>query len=222
MGKGVAVCSRPRALLPCGRHCINSPIFIRKGCIYQPAERGVRLLGGLTAQGLPKGEQRFFYTGVDARRAVNLKEKTMADERIERAQDEWLMKELSEASYALYKLRPTASIAVPVGAKVARVDVYRVNPRSPEVLQDALRKLEGIKRNFAVELTLPVEGWQAPLNDWWHRRRLKLLAQRVDELLQLVTGEQSVLITYRDMPTRAAQATKVKLAAAALIVAGEG
>lgn len=145
----------------------------------------------------------------------------MANEDTQRAQDERLMKELNEASYALYKSRPTASIAVAVGTAVAWVDVYRVKPRSPEVLQDVLQKLDGIERSFAVELALPVVGWRATLEHWWHRRRLKLLAQRVEELLQMVTGEQAVLITYRDMPTLAVQVVKVKLAAIALIAVGE-
>lgn len=145
----------------------------------------------------------------------------MASENAERIQNEQLMKELSEASYALYKLQPTISIAVAVGAEVARVDVYRAKPRSPEVLQDALQKLDSIERTFAVELALPVVGWRATLENWWHRRRLKVLSQRADELLQLVTGEQAVLITYHYMPALAVQAAMVKLAAAALIAAGE-
>ncbi len=145
----------------------------------------------------------------------------MADENTERGQEERLMRELSEASYALYKLGPTVSIAVPVGAKVARVDVYRVKPCSSEVLQDLLQRLDGIERSFAVELALPVAGWRATRATVGCDVRLRRLSQRVDELVQLVTGEPAVLITYRDMPALAAQVVKVKLAAVALIAAGE-
>lgn len=145
----------------------------------------------------------------------------MADERTERALDERLIRELDEANYAIYSLQPTASIAVPVGANVARVDVYRVKPRNHEVLQDVLSQLRGIELSFAFELALPVEGWRAPLENWWYRRRLKLLSQRADQMLQLVSGEQAVLISYRDMPPLTVQAIKVKLAVVALIGAGE-
>ncbi|MFL9948928.1 hypothetical protein PQR68_23330 [Paraburkholderia agricolaris] len=145
----------------------------------------------------------------------------MANKNTEHAHEARLMTELNEVSYALYKLQPTVSIAVPVGKLMARVDVYRVKPRSPEVLQEALRKLDILEDTFAVELALPVAGWRATLENWWHRSRLRMLSERADALLQQVTGEQSVLVTYHDMPVLTAQAAKVKLAAVALIAAGE-
>lgn len=145
----------------------------------------------------------------------------MADEQTERAQHARLIRELDEANYALYSLQPTASIAFAVSPTAARVKVYRVKPRDHEVLQDALQQLRGIEQSSAGELALPVEGRRAPLENWWHRRRLKSLSQRVDRLLQLVSGEQAVLITYHDMPVLTVQAVKVKLAAVALIGAGE-
>lgn len=123
----------------------------------------------------------------------------MENENNERAQNERLMRELDDASYALYKLRPTVSVTVPVRSRMARVQVYRVKPRSPEVLQEVFRDLECIERNFAAELALPVTGWRATLSNWWYRKRLKLLSQRADRLLQLVTGEQALLITYHDI-----------------------
>lgn len=113
----------------------------------------------------------------------------MADEQTERALDARLISELDEANYALYTLQPTASVAIAVGQTVARVEVYRVKPRDHEVLQDVLQQLRSIEQGFAFELALPVEGWRAPLENWWCRRRLKSLSQRVDRLLQLVSGE---------------------------------
>ena len=145
----------------------------------------------------------------------------MTNESAERAQDGQLMKELGEVSYALYKLRPTVSITVPVGKRLARVEVYRAKPRSPEVLRDALREFDVIEGHYAAELTLPVVGWRASLANWWHRRSLKKLSHGADVLLQLVTGEQALFITYHDMPALTVQAVQVKLAAAALIAAGE-
>ncbi|MGT2456542.1 hypothetical protein ACU4GI_26425 [Cupriavidus basilensis] len=145
----------------------------------------------------------------------------MANESTERAQNERLMRELDDASYALYKLRPTVNVTVPVRGRMAQVKVYRVKPRSPEVLQEVLRELECIERNFAAELALPVIGWRATLSNWWYRKRLRMLSLRADRLLQLVTGEQAPLITYHDMPALAVQAVQVKLAAVALIAAGE-
>lgn len=139
----------------------------------------------------------------------------------ERAQDGQLMKELGEVSYALCKLRPSVSIAVPVGKRLARVEVHKAKPRSPEVLQDALREFDVIEGRYAAELNLPVVGWRASLANWWHRRSLKKLSHDVDVLLQLVTGEQAIFITYHDMPALTVQAVQVKLAAAALIAAGE-
>ncbi|MCG7399691.1 hypothetical protein [Caballeronia zhejiangensis] len=53
------------------------------------------------------------------------------------------------------------------------------------------------------------------------RSRLGILSRRADALLQQVIGEQSVLVTYHDMPSLAVQAVKVKLAAVALIAVGE-
>ena len=145
----------------------------------------------------------------------------MANESAGRAHEAQLMKELNEVGYALYKLQPTVTIALPVGELMARVDVYRVKPRSAEVLQVALRELDILESNFAAELALPVVGWRATLQNWWHRSRLETLSQRADALLQQVTDEQSILITYHDMPPLAVQAVKVKLAVAALIAAGE-
>jgi hypothetical protein len=145
----------------------------------------------------------------------------MANESAGRTHEARLRKELNEVGYALYKLQRTVSIAVPVGGLMAKVDVYRVKPRSAEVLQDALRELDILESNFAAELALPVVGWRATLENWWHRSRLGMLSQRADALLQQVTGEQSVLITYHDMPPLGVQAVKVKLAVVALIAAGE-
>ncbi|MCG7399694.1 hypothetical protein [Caballeronia zhejiangensis] len=145
----------------------------------------------------------------------------MANESAGRAHEAQLIKELNEVGYALYKLQPTVSIIVPVGGRMARVDVHRAKPRSAEVLQDALRELDILESNFAVELALPVEGWRATLDNWWHRSRLEMLSRRADALLRQVTGEQSILITYHDMPSLAVQAVKVKLAAVALIAVGE-
>ncbi|WP_250522817.1 MULTISPECIES: hypothetical protein [unclassified Caballeronia] len=145
----------------------------------------------------------------------------MANESAGRAHEAHLMKELNEVAYALYKLQPTVSIAVPVGGLMARVDVYRAKPRSAEVLQDALRELDILESNFAAELALPVVGWRATLQSWWHCSRLEMLSQRADALLQQVTDEQSILITYHNMPPLAVQAVKVKLAVVALIAAGE-
>jgi hypothetical protein len=145
----------------------------------------------------------------------------MANESAGRAHEAQFLKELNEVGYALYKLQPSVSIAVPVDGLMARVDVYRVKPRSAEVLQDALRELDILESSFAAELALPVVGWRAALENWWHRSRLGMLSQRADALLQQVTGEQLILITYHDMPPLAVQAVKVKLAAVALIAAGE-
>lgn len=145
----------------------------------------------------------------------------MAKESPERAQDKRRMGELNKTSGALYDLRPTASIAVPVGTTVAWVEVYRLQPRSPDVLHDVLRQLDGVERRFATELALPMTSWRAPLANWWHRRRLKTLSACVDALLRQVTGEQAIHIRYRGMPVLAAQAAKVKLAAVALAAAVE-
>jgi gamma-glutamylcyclotransferase (GGCT)/AIG2-like uncharacterized protein YtfP len=145
----------------------------------------------------------------------------MANGSAGRAHEAQLMKELNEVGYALYKLQPTVSITVPVGGLMARVDVYRVKPRSAEVLQDTLRELDNLESIFAAELALPVVGWRATLENWWHRSRLEMLSRRADALLQQVTGEQAVLVTYHDMPPLAVQAAKVKLVAVALIAAGE-
>ncbi|WP_459199270.1 hypothetical protein ACQVRX_01580 [Ralstonia pseudosolanacearum] len=145
----------------------------------------------------------------------------MTKESTERAQDKRRMGELNKVSGALYDLRPTASIAVPVGATVAWVEVYRLQPRSPDVLHDVLQQLGDVERRFATELALPMVGWRAPLANWWHRRRLKLLSRCVDALLRQVTGEQAVLIRYRGMPALAVQVAKVKLAAVALAAAVE-
>nr|WP_294866174.1 hypothetical protein [uncultured Pseudogulbenkiania sp.] len=145
----------------------------------------------------------------------------MTNESAERAQEWGLKNELGDVSYALYKLRPTASIVVPVGKRLARVEVYRVKSCSPEVLQDALRELDVLEGRYVAELALPVVGWRASLANWWHRKRLKKLSHAADELLQLVTGEQAVHIKYHDMPELKVQVVLVKLAAAALIAAGE-
>lgn len=145
----------------------------------------------------------------------------MTNESAERAQEWGLKKELGDVSHALNKLRPTVSITVVVGKRTARVDVHRARPCSPEVLQDALRELDILEGRYAAELALPVVGWRASLANWWHRKRLKKLSHAADELLQLVTGEQAVLIKYHDMPELKVQAVLVKLAAVALIAAGE-
>lgn len=145
----------------------------------------------------------------------------MTKESAERALEWELKKELGEASHALNRLRPTASITLVVGKQMARVKVFRVKPCSPEVLQDVLRMLDGLENYYAAELTLPVAGWRADLANWWHRKRLKKLSHSADVLLQLVTGEQALFITYHDMPTLTVQAVQVKLAAVALIAAEE-
>lgn len=146
----------------------------------------------------------------------------MTKESTERAHEEQLMRKLNKASGGLYDLRSTARIAVPVGATVAWVEVYRLQPRSSDVLHDVLQQLEDVERRFATELALPMVGWRAPLANWWHRRQLKLLSRCVDALLRQVTGEQAILIRYRDMPALAVQVAKVKLAAVALAAVMEG
>lgn len=145
----------------------------------------------------------------------------MANESTGRAHEWGLMDELGKVSCALSRLHPTASIAVPVGKRLARVDVYRVYPRSADVLQDALRQMDIIEGRYAAELALPTVGWRASLANWWHRKRLKKLSHDADVLLRLVTGEQALFITYHDMPALTVQAVQAKLAAAALIAAGE-
>ncbi|MTD33607.1 hypothetical protein [Paludibacterium denitrificans] len=123
----------------------------------------------------------------------------MTNESAERAQEWELKKELGDVSHALNKLRPTVSIMVVVGKRTARVDVYRARPCGPEVLQDALRKLDVLEGRYAAELALPVVGWRARMANWWYRKRLKKLSHDADVLLQLVTGEQALFITYHDM-----------------------
>lgn len=145
----------------------------------------------------------------------------MLNESAERAMEWEFKKKLMDVNYALRKLCPTVSIRLWTGSRLARVDVYRVKPQSSDALQDALRELDVLEGRYAVELALPIVGWRARLANWWHRKRLKKLSHAADKLLQQVTGEQALFITYHEMPELTVQAVLVKLAAAALIAAGE-
>ncbi|NKA35768.1 hypothetical protein GO300_03820 [Ralstonia solanacearum] len=145
----------------------------------------------------------------------------MATANTEHAQDKRFAVELKDVDGALYDLRPSASIAVQVGARVARIEVHRVQPRNPDVLHAVLEELNFIEQRFEVELALPKRGWRALLANWWHRRRLKLLCQCVTALLRRVAGQQVVPIQYRDMPALAVQVARVKMSAIALIAIGE-
>lgn len=139
-----------------------------------------------------------------------------------RSMENELLWELDRVGGALNDLRQGADIGVMVGGRLARVTVYCVTYCTHRDVDEMLRKLHRIEGDFAEELAFPVTGWRASWMNWWHSNRLQALSEAADDLLHLVVGHAATWsIKCHDMPALTVQQVKVKLAAAALIAAGE-